>query len=106
MSPQDARADPSERAAIERRLADARDELARFHVASLELFGSSVRGETRLDSDIDLLVTFDQPVDLLTFLELEEVLERLLGCDVDLVPRDSLKPLLKGPVLSEAVRVF
>ena len=98
--------DSSDTTLVRRRLAYAHKELERFHVASLELFGSAVRGEARPDSDIDLLVTFDHPVDLLTFLELEELLARLLGRKVDLVPRVSLKPLLKNSVLSEAVRVF
>lgn len=31
----------------------------RYHVAKLELFGSHARGEARPDSDIDLLVTFE-----------------------------------------------
>lgn len=92
--------------AVARLLSAHRDDLARFHVRSLELFGSIVRGAARPDSDVDLLVTFDEPVDLLTFLELEELIGDLLGRKVDLVVRDSVKLLLREHIFGEAVRVF
>ena len=81
-------------------------DLARFNVQSLELFGSALRGATTDQSDIDLLVTFEGPIDLLSFIELEELLGEILGHRVDLVPRESLKPLLAEAILSDAVRVY
>jgi predicted nucleotidyltransferase len=95
-----------DREAVARLLSAHRHDLARFHVRSLELFGSIVRDAARRDSDVDLLVTFDEPVDLLTFLELEELIGDLLGRKVDLVVRDSVKPLLRERIFGEAVRVF
>ncbi len=92
--------------AVTRLLSTHRDNLARFHVRSLELFGSIVHAAAHPDSDVDLLATFDEPVDLLTFLELEEFIGNLLGRRVDLVVRDSVKPLLREHVFGEAVRVF
>jgi predicted nucleotidyltransferase len=32
----------------------------RYHVAKLELFGSRAKGTARPDSDVDLLVTFEE----------------------------------------------
>ncbi len=32
----------------------------KYHVRTLEVFGSYVRGEAREDSDLDLLVTFEK----------------------------------------------
>ena len=72
-------------------------------VASLALFGSVARGEAAEDSDIDLLVEFSKPVGLFEFLEVKEYLESILGREVDLVPRDSLKPRIRDEVLAEAV---
>jgi uncharacterized protein len=83
-----------------------RQELAeRYFVASLSLFGSVARNEARPDSDVDLLVEFSQPVGLFQFIELQQRLEALLGCKVDLGTPRSLKPRIKERVLQEAIRV-
>jgi hypothetical protein len=95
-----------DRAAVMSCLSAHSAELARFHVRSLELFGSTVKGKATDESDIDLLVTFDGAIDLLSFIELEEMLGDFLGRKVDLVPRESVKPLLAESIFSEAVRVY
>jgi predicted nucleotidyltransferase len=91
---------------IRERLRTDREMLDRFHVRALALFGSRVRGEARPDSDVDLLVDFDGPIDLIGIIELEEHLAKLLGVRVDLVERDDLKPLLRPRILAEAVSVL
>jgi predicted nucleotidyltransferase len=53
-----------------------------------------------------LLVEFEKPVGLFTFLGLKHYLEDILGCSVDLGTPDSLKPALKEAVLQEAIRAF
>ncbi|MDP6351294.1 MAG: nucleotidyltransferase family protein [Alphaproteobacteria bacterium] len=90
---------------VSRRLTAERTALAHFHVCSLELFGSTASGTPNAESDVDLLVTFDRPVDLFHFLELEEFLSGVLGRKVDLVPRESVKPALQGRIYAEARRV-
>jgi len=77
----------------------------RFNVASLSLFGSVARDEAGTDSDVDLLVEFTKPVGLFQFIELQQRLEELLGCKVDLGTTRSLKPRIKDHVLQEAIRV-
>lgn len=77
-----------------------------FHVRSLAVFGSIVRGEAGPASDIDLLVEFDHPVGLLHLSATALRLEGLLGRPVDLVLRRALRPELRGLVLAEAVDVF
>ena len=86
------------------RLAGSRDLLARFGVKELYLFGSAARNEARDDSDIDLLVDFEQPVSLFNFVRLQREIEAVLGRRVDLVTRRALKPQLRDRILSEAVR--
>jgi hypothetical protein len=76
-----------------------------YRVKSLGVFGSYVRREQRLDSDLDLLVTFDEPPGLLKFIELENRLTDLLGIKVDLVMQDALKPAIGERVLAEVVQV-
>jgi len=77
----------------------------RYNVASLSLFGSVARDEALLVSDVDLLVEFSQPVGLFLFIELQQHLETMLGCKVDLGTPRSLKPRIKEHVLKEAIRV-
>ena len=82
------------------------DELStRFHVASLSLFGSVARDEARMESDVDILVEFSQPVGLFHFIELKQYLEEVLGCSVDLGTPRSLKPYIKESIIQEAIRV-
>jgi uncharacterized protein len=76
-----------------------------FNVSSLSLFGSVARDEASVGSDVDLLVEFSKPVGLFQFIELQQRLEELLNCKVDLGTYRSLKPRIKEQVLQEAIRV-
>jgi uncharacterized protein len=77
----------------------------KYHVNSLGVFGSYVRRQQAPESDLDLLVTFDEQPSLLKFIELENYLTDLLGIKVDLVMRDALKPAIGKQILSEVVQV-
>ena len=77
----------------------------RYHVASLALFGSYVRGDQNAGSDLDVLVTFSRTPGLLKFVELENALSDELGVKVDLVMPDALKPGVSRRVTTEAVPV-
>ena len=76
-----------------------------YAIKSLALFGSVARDEAQPDSDVDLLVEFDRPVGLFHFIGLQQYLESLLGCKVDLGTPDSLKPMVKENVLQEMIHV-
>jgi predicted nucleotidyltransferase len=84
-------------------LSKHRHELRQVGVKSIALFGSVARREDKSESDIDLLVEFDRPVGLLTFLRLQHRLEDLLGRRVDLVTPAPLKRQLRDRILKEAV---
>jgi predicted nucleotidyltransferase len=87
-------------------LRQQRDELSeRYHVKSLSLFGSVARDEASPDSDVDILVEFNQPVGLFHFIDLQHRLEDMLGCKVDLGTPGSLKPYNKEQILRESIRV-
>jgi len=77
-----------------------------YGIVALFLFGSMARNDTHPGSDIDLLVEFKQPIGLLQFIELQQRLEDLLGCKVDLGTKRSLKGQLRDEVLREAILVF
>jgi len=76
-----------------------------YSVETLEVFGSYVRSEQRKDSDLDILVTFQEVPSLLTFLAIENYLSDLLGIKVDLVMKDSLKPKTGQQILRESITV-
>lgn len=80
--------------------------LKNFKVKSLLIFGSVARDEAYAESDVDLLVEFEQTVGLFTFVRLQRYLEEILGCKVDLGTPDSLKDDLRDVVLREAIRAF
>lgn len=76
-----------------------------FGVKSLLLFGSVARNESTPSSDVDLLVEFNRPVGYFGLFALQDYLEKLLGCPVDLGTPDSLKPHIKERVMGELIRV-
>ncbi|PSB18329.1 nucleotidyltransferase [Phormidesmis priestleyi ULC007] len=87
-------------------LTNHQNTLKDFGVKSLILFGSVARDEARIDSDVDLLVEFDRPIGLFTFVRLKRYLEEILESSVDLGTPDSLKPYLREPIFREAIRAF
>ena len=81
-------------------------ELARrYGVVGLALFGSGARNETRPESDIDVLVSFDGPATSSRYFGEQFYLEDLLGKPVDLVTDKALRNELRPHVEREAIRV-
>jgi predicted nucleotidyltransferase len=87
-------------------LAAHQEPLQRLGVKSLTLFGSVARDEARPDSDVDLLVEFNQAVGLFEFIELRLYLEDILGSCVDLGTQDALREHLRVPVLKDVIHAF
>jgi hypothetical protein len=67
------------------------------------IFGSYARGENRENSDLDILIDFDQALDLLSIIGLEQELSEKLGIKVDLITVRSLNPRLKRYVEKDFV---
>lgn len=87
-------------------LAQHKDELVRrFGVTRLALFGSTVRGTAREDSDVDVLIAFDGPATSERYFGVQFYLEDLLGVPVDLVTEKALRPELRPFIEREAVDV-
>lgn len=76
-----------------------------YGISQLALFGSVVRGETNAESDVDILATFDRPIGLFKLCSAENYLIALLGVEVDLVPREDVRPALKESIYAEVVPV-
>jgi len=85
-------------------LAKHKERLTReYKVKEIGIFGSYVRGEAKRRSDVDILVDFYEIPDLLKFIELEGRLGKILGVQVDLVRKPSIRKELKKAILDEVV---
>ena len=77
----------------------------RHHIRRLSLFGSTLKGTARPDSDVDLLVEFEPTAkpSLLTMAEIELELSTLLeGRRVDLRTKEDLSRYFRDRVVREA----
>ena len=78
---------------------------ARFKVKEMALFGSLVRGEQSVDSDVDLVVEFDEGADLFDLVALGQFLEERLRRKVDLGTKLSLRTEIREQVLKEMATI-
>ena len=62
----------------------------RYGVVILGIFGSYARKEQKETSDIDILVDIERPIGL-KFFELWNEIEKMLGCNVDLITTRAAK---------------
>ena len=77
----------------------------RYKAKEIGLFGSFARGEQHANSDIDLLVEFEEGADLFDLVGLEDYLEKTFQQKVDVVPKRALREELRESVLREVVAV-
>ena len=63
----------------------------RFQIRQIYLFGSYARGDANAGSDIDLLIVGGNAKGMLSFVELQEMMEKRLGKEVDLAEYDAVK---------------
>ncbi len=78
---------------------------ADYGVVEIGLFGSYTKGNQKKTSDVDILVEFEKPIDLFTFVHLKNHLTELLGVNVDLVSKKALKPKIGERILRETVYI-
>lgn len=74
----------------------------RHGARNVRVFGSALRGDARVDSDIDLLVDLEPGRSLLDHVGLWQDLEELLGRRVDVVVEGGISPHLEQRILAEA----
>lgn len=69
----------------------------------LAVFGSVARHQARQDSDIDLLVEAPEGTSSFGFIGFKQLIEQVLGREIDLVSYGGLKPKLDDDIQREAV---
>ena len=95
------------KAEVIERLQQQREQLRALGVARLGLFGSFVRDEAGPDSDVDLLVDFQEGrKSLHTLVDLADFLEALLGRKVELLTRPGLSPYIGPHILNSTEDVL
>jgi uncharacterized protein len=80
-------------------------------IARVEVFGSVAKGEASAGSDLDLMVTFLPGIAPgLEFFAMQDELESILGCRVDLLARRSVErsdnPIRRRSILASAREIY
>jgi predicted nucleotidyltransferase len=75
-------------------------------VTSVGVFGSTARGQSTPQSDLDLLVEFGDRKSLLDLVRLERELSAALGRKVDLLTKDAISPYLGDRILDEVRMIY
>lgn len=77
----------------------------KFKAKEIQLFGSYVRKEQHAESDIDLLVDFEEGADLFHLTGLTIFLEDEFQQKIDVVSKRALRSELKKSVLNESILI-
>ena len=77
----------------------------KYHIIRIGLFGSYARGDQNVNSDIDLLVEFeDNTQDLYDLkLQLKDFFQKNLEIEIDICREKYIKPRIKKSILKETV---
>jgi uncharacterized protein len=83
-------------------------DLRQLGVSHAAVFGSVARGESSAQSDIDVLVELDasRPMGIFEYARLRLYIDGLLDGAADVVNLRTLKPMLCGNILRDAINAF
>lgn len=88
---------------VQARRSELMDVVRKHGGANVRLFGSQARGDSQPDSDLDLLLNLEPGRSLFDLIDIKLELQKLLGCKVDVVTEDGLRPEARERILGEAV---
>jgi predicted nucleotidyltransferase len=80
----------------------------KYHIVRIGLFGSYARGDQNANSDIDLLVEFEENTQDLYDLKLQikDLFQIQLGIEIDICREKYIKPRIKNAILKETVYAY
>lgn len=90
-------------------LAVIRDFSRRWKITEFSLFGSILREDFGPESDVDVLVSFEESAgwSLFDLMKMEAELEEIFGREVDLVEKDSLRnPFRRHAIMSSREVIY
>lgn len=90
------------------RLRDNQRALRARGVTHAALFGSRARGDSRPDSDTDIMIEVDPEarISIYDYVGLKDYIASLFDGPVDVVSRDGLKPYVRPAATGDAVYAF
>ncbi|WP_162340056.1 nucleotidyltransferase family protein [Cyclobacterium salsum] len=90
---------------IQATLVEHKDQLfSSYPIESLAIFGSFARNEQNDDSDLDIIVEFNDKIGI-RFIDLADELENLIGFKVDLISRKGIKDKYYKSIASDLIYV-
>lgn len=72
-------------------------------IKNLKLFGSVARSEDGEESDIDLLVSFEEGRSLFDLIRFKQEMEEIMGIKVDVLTENAIHHSIKKKILNEAI---
>ncbi len=84
-----------------REIAIITDTISSYNPIKLGVFGSYARNEEKPSSDIDLLVRFSEPIDLLELVGIEQSLTEKLRKKVEIVTERALSRRIRDSVMKD-----
>ncbi len=77
----------------------------KYHIIRIGLFGSYARGEQNINSDLDLMVEFEDNTQELydLKLQLKDFFLKNLGIEIDICREKYIKPRIKKQILKETI---
>ncbi len=83
-------------------IAENKETIRRYGVLNLGLFGSFVKNQQNSQSDVDLIVEFEQGKKTYkNFIRLAYFLEEIFGRRVELLTPQSISPYMKSHIMKE-----
>lgn len=83
-----------------------RDDILRiadkYGVTDVRVFGSVARGDAKEGSDVDFVVKFPKDTSFITYGEMQDELEDIISCKVDLHSEKGISKYLKDEILSNS----
>ncbi len=86
---------------IKRIILANRELFRKYKVNKVGIFGSYLTGKARKRSDVDLLVEFEEVIDLFEFVHLNDDIQQILKTKVDLATPDAVKPFIRPKIMNE-----
>lgn len=75
-------------------------------ISYLGLFGSQARGEAKKNSDVDILIQFNDVKSLFELSRIKDQFETVFGKEVDLVINSSVKQSLRGYIEKDLITLY